>query len=147
LNGATTLYENWSINPESDISMNHIMFGEIGAWMYKALGGIFPDEKNPGFKNILLKPNFVAGLDRFEARHDGPFGTIISSWEKQDKEVKYTVTVPSGSSATLYINGKGISENNMDPGNNRYIKVIESKDGKYVLNLESGSYEFKVRTE
>ena len=28
---------------QSDISMNHIMFGEIGAWMYKALGGIKPD--------------------------------------------------------------------------------------------------------
>jgi len=30
------------IDAKSDISMNHIMFGEIGAWMYKALGGIRP---------------------------------------------------------------------------------------------------------
>ena len=42
VNGATTLYENWPIDTKSDISMNHIMFGEIGAWMYKGLGGIFP---------------------------------------------------------------------------------------------------------
>src|ERR1700760_4361735 len=37
VNGATTLYENWNIGNSTDISLNHIMFGEIGAWMYKAL--------------------------------------------------------------------------------------------------------------
>lgn len=60
-NGATTLYENWPIDADSHISMNHIMFGEIGAWMYKGLGGIKPDPEQPGFKNVLLKPNFVKG--------------------------------------------------------------------------------------
>ena len=68
VNGATTLYENWPIDAKSDISMNHIMFGEIGAWLYKALGGIRPDPDQPGFKNILLEPHFVKGLDHFEAR-------------------------------------------------------------------------------
>ena len=38
VNGATTLYENWPIDAKSDISMNHIMFGEIGAWLYKGVG-------------------------------------------------------------------------------------------------------------
>ena len=49
VNGATTFYENWPIDAKSDISANHIMFGEINAWYYKALGGIFPDENQPGF--------------------------------------------------------------------------------------------------
>ncbi|RYZ49001.1 MAG: alpha-rhamnosidase, partial [Sphingobacteriales bacterium] len=54
VNGATTLYENWDINAARDISLNHMMFGEIGAWLYKGLGGIKPDEMAPGFKNVLL---------------------------------------------------------------------------------------------
>ena len=37
------------------ISDNHMMFGEIGGWFYKGLGGIFPDPENPGFKHILLQ--------------------------------------------------------------------------------------------
>ena len=57
VNGATTLYENWPLDTKSDISLNHIMFGEIGAWMYKAPGGINPDEENPGFRNIFLNLN------------------------------------------------------------------------------------------
>ncbi|MDR2287415.1 MAG: family 78 glycoside hydrolase catalytic domain, partial [Prevotellaceae bacterium] len=61
---ATTLYEAWpAIGEAREASLNHIMFGEASAWFYKALGGIHPDPKQPGFKNILLKPHFVAGLE------------------------------------------------------------------------------------
>jgi alpha-L-rhamnosidase len=105
VNGATTLYENWPINAGSDISMNHIMFGEIGAWFYKALGGIKPDPAQPGFKNILLQPYFVAGLDSFRAAHKGPYGLIVSEWKRVGDEVIYSVEVPSNTTATLQLNG------------------------------------------
>ena len=45
VNGATTLLENWDLQATRDISDNHMMFGEIGAWFYKGLGGIFPDSR------------------------------------------------------------------------------------------------------
>lgn len=105
-NGATTLYENWPIDAKSDISLNHIMFGEIGAWIYKGLGGIKPDPANPGFRNVLLEPNFVSGLEHFEARHDGPFGTIQSSWKRTGGLVLYDVVIPANSKATLILKGK-----------------------------------------
>ena len=106
-NGATTLYENWPINAGSDISMNHIMFGEIGAWMYKALGGIKPDPSNPGFKNILLHPYFVAGLDHFSASHQSPYGVIRSEWKRNGKKIIYNVTVPANSTASLILDVQG----------------------------------------
>jgi alpha-L-rhamnosidase len=102
-NGATTLYENWKIDAERDISLNHIMFGEIGAWMYKGVGGILPDSLKPGFKHIIFKPHFVAGLDTFEAMHKGPQGNIRSSWSRTGKKISYTVVVPPNSSATVYL--------------------------------------------
>lgn len=102
-NGATTLYENWRIDNASDVSLNHIMFGEIGAWYYKGLGGIYPDETAPGFKNIILRPNFVNGLDRFEAKHQSPYGWILSKWKKEKGKVQYEVEIPSNSTATLYL--------------------------------------------
>jgi len=102
-NGATTLYENWPIDAASDLSMNHIMFGEIGAWMYKGLGGIKPDSEQPGFKNVILTPNFVNGLDQFSASHTGPYGDIKSSWKKEGKEIFYDVVIPPNSSASLQL--------------------------------------------
>jgi alpha-L-rhamnosidase len=86
--------------------LNHIMFGEIGAWFYKALGGIRPDPDHPGFKNILLEPHFVTDLDSFSCYHDGPFGRIISSWKRINKAIEYQVTIPPNSTASLILRGK-----------------------------------------
>jgi alpha-L-rhamnosidase len=116
--GATTLYENWPIDAKSDISLNHIMFGEIGAWLYKGIGGIYPDPAQPGFKNILLEPHFVRGLGQFEATHESPYGTIVSSWKRNGRKIIYHVVIPPGSTATL-------------------------KVWKITKQLESGSYRFE----
>lgn len=100
-NGATTLLENWDLQATRDISDNHMMFGEIGAWFYKGLGGILPDPSQPGFRNILLRPHFVKGLGRFEARHRSPYGDIVSRWERKGNRINYEVTIPANSTATL----------------------------------------------
>lgn len=100
-NGATTLYENWDLTLKRDLSLNHIMFGEIGAWMYKTLGGIKPDESTPGFKHFFLQPSFVNSLDHFEAQHAGPSGNLISSWKRNGQRIAYHVVVPANSSATI----------------------------------------------
>lgn len=119
-NGATTLYENWKIDAKSDISLNHIMFGEIGAWLYKALSGIKPDPLQPGFKNVILEPHFVDGLDHFEASHTGPYGKIVSDWTRDGKSVIYNVTI---NGLQAYLNGKVAVDNS--------------------IQLQSGRYEFK----
>ena len=113
VNGATTLYENWNIDSKSDVSLNHIMFGEIGAWLFKALGGIFPDPDNPGFKNVWLKPNFVVGLNTFKSTHDGPFGQIVSCWKRQKKNIIYEVIIPANATATLAIPAKWAIKNKL----------------------------------
>ncbi len=144
VNGATTFYENWPLDAGRDISMNHIMFGEIDAWYYKGLGGIFPDEEQPGFKNVILKPNFVAGLDHFEAKHESPYGTIVSSWKKSGNSVNYNVSIPANSTATLYVKAGNLKENNQDISENSHIALVKNESGDYILQLQSGSYSFTV---
>lgn len=131
-NGATTLYENWNINAKRDISLNHIMFGEINAWMYKTLGGIKPDPHNPGFKNIILAPRFPKGLMEAEITFKSMQGNIRSAWSKNKKGVVYSVTIPPGATATFQI-----------PQMNN-LRVYQDKKeitGKS-MQLQSGSYQF-----
>ncbi len=45
--GNSFLYKTWHIDTKSGMSLNHIMFGEISARMYKPIRGIKP---------ILLHP-------------------------------------------------------------------------------------------
>ncbi|RFM30529.1 alpha-L-rhamnosidase [Deminuibacter soli] len=127
VNGATTLYENWKIDAQSDISLNHIMFGEIGAWLYKGIAGIKPDAAQPGFKNTVLQPHFVEGLNSFEAKHESPYGTIVSSWVRKGNAVAYTVVIPSNATASLYLPGYTITENGKQATGN-------------VLQLQAGTH-------
>ena len=145
VNGATTFYENWPLDASSDISMNHIMFGEINAWYYKALGGIFPDEEAPGFKNVVLKPNFVDGLDHFEAEHEGPYGTIISRWEKFPDKVVYHVSIPPNSTAELFLKADRILEGGKDITKIKSYKAVKGGDNVFRILLKSGNYDFEVR--
>jgi len=136
VNGATTLYENWKIDSKSDISLNHIMFGEIGAWLYKGIGGIRPDEKAPGFKHILLTPHFIKELRYFDADHEGPYGKIVSSWKRADGQIRYTVVIPPNSTATLHLDdldGKKVYLGNEEMRNNGNIE------------LTAGHYQFVIR--
>ena len=137
--GATTLFEDWKVDEERKgaMSRNHIMFGEIGAWFYKALGGIKPDPKQPGFKNILLEPHFVKGLEKFEAQHNGPYGKILSSWKKNNGKIFYDIIVPPNSSATLVINGREIYEKDR-------VKFSKNKKGAFQAKLLSGKYHFEI---
>ena len=138
-NGATTLYENWPLDVEkNDASMNHIMFGEIGAWMFKGLGGIFPDENIPGFKHIIFKPNFVNGLNSFEAKHQSSYGEIVSGWERKNGKILYKVTIPPNANASLYIENKDTFSSKP-----KEIRIVN--EGLYkVIQLESGSYSFTI---
>lgn len=124
VNGATTLLENWDLKAERDISDNHMMFGEIGGWFYKGLGGIFPNPEQPGFKHILLRPNFVKELMHFEAQHESPYGRIVSKWKWDKRKINYEVVVPANSTATLYL-----------PDNIKGDKVIELEAGRHDLIL------------
>jgi alpha-L-rhamnosidase len=133
-NGATTLYENWNIQASRDISLNHMMFGEIGGWLFKGLGGIYPDPQKPGFKNVILKPNFVSGLQYFESSHDGPYGRIISSWKRSGESVIYRVTIPANSGASINFPLSGGKKT-----------FLAGKIMPETIDIASGTYEFEIK--
>lgn len=138
VNGATTFYENWPIDAGSDISMNHIMFGEIDAWFYKALGGINPDPENPGFKNILLRPSFPATLSRFRAVHDSPYGSIVTDWTRNRKGVVINITIPANSTADFSVPAGYALLSVRPAGTDTDIKPDRNPDGS--LHLAAGSF-------
>ncbi|GAB3651392.1 glycoside hydrolase family 78 protein [Echinicola sediminis] len=142
VNGATTLYENWKIDAKSDISMNHIMFGEIGAWIYKALGGIKPDPAQPGFKHVLLEPHFVDGLENFKASHESPYGQIVSSWKKEGKnKIAYDIQLPANSTATLLL-PKGVQVRTQKG----LEKIdVDARANKETYRVSAGSYRLEIR--
>ena len=78
--GATTLWEDW----QGRSSRNHIMFGDIAAWMMQYLGGIVPDEAHPGFSEVTLRPRVPAGIGSVKTSCRTSNGTIAVEWKQVD---------------------------------------------------------------
>jgi alpha-L-rhamnosidase len=139
--GATTLWEQWN----GSESRNHIMFGDISAWFYKALAGINPDPAAPGFKHFTIKPNVVGGLTSAEASYDSVRGRIVSDWKTKEGRLDLTVTVPTNTSATVYVpaaDSASVKEGGKPAADAEGVSFLRVEDGRSLFEVGSGTYRF-----
>lgn len=97
--GATSLWQNW----DGTQSRNHVMFGSIDGWFYQSLAGIQPDQENPGFRNVIIRPAFVEGLDWVKGSYESGRGTIKSEWQRTGDNIELRVEIPANSTAVVYL--------------------------------------------
>ena len=102
---ATTLWENWN----GKDSQNHIMFGDVSAWMYQYLAGIHPLEESPGFIKFNLKPQFPQKLNNISVSYQSKNGLITSAWERVDNQIKCSFNIPQSSSANIILPNKTVT--------------------------------------
>jgi alpha-L-rhamnosidase len=67
------------------------------------LAGINPDEKQPGYKNIIIRPQVIDAITWVKATKDTPYGEMAVKWEKVDGKFVINVKIPVGSTATVYM--------------------------------------------
>ncbi len=113
--GATTMWEHWDgIKEDGSMcgadmnSFNHYAYGAVGDWLYGTVGGIMPDEEKTGFEHIRFVPKTTERLTFAKASLETKYGTIVSEWRREENGVRYTFTVPGGTTATAEIDGKEI---------------------------------------
>jgi alpha-L-rhamnosidase len=138
--GATTSWESW--NGGSHI---HDTLISIGAWFIQGVGGIRIDEKSPGFRHFLLKPAVVGDLTFARTRYNSIHGIIVSNWRIQDGALNVEVTVPPGTSATLYLPSaapNAVTEGGRPAARAQGVKFTGTDKGSAIFELVSGSYQF-----
>lgn len=138
-NGATTCWEQWN----GHASQIHSCFPYIGGWFYRGLGGIQWDTENPGFKNIILRPALVKSVNWVKCNYESHYGNIISNWKTKANQLNWEITIPTNSTATVYIHGNNITEGGLpieDAGGVTFIRV---EDGISLYKVESGNYSFE----
>ncbi|WNH10935.1 family 78 glycoside hydrolase catalytic domain [Thalassobellus suaedae] len=147
-NGATTIWELWNGNtadPEMN-SQNHVMLlGDLMIWYYENMAGIKSSEVHPGFKQIIMKPDFNAGLSYVNASYESIHGTIKSHWEQNKNKFNWNITVPANTSALVYLPTTNASKVKINK--NRLDKISEhykTEDNKLVLELKSGTYSIQI---
>tara|TARA_R110002050_G_scaffold53118_2_gene120861 strand:- start:114025 stop:116679 length:2655 start_codon:yes stop_codon:yes gene_type:complete len=147
-NGATTIWELWNGNtadPEMN-SQNHVMLlGDLMIWYYENMAGIKSSEVHPGFKQIIMKPDFNAGLSYVNASYESIYGTIKSHWKKSKSKLEWDITIPANTSALVYLPTTNASKVKINK--NRLDKVsgnYKTEENKLVLELKSGTYSIQI---
>ena len=106
-NGATTIWELWNgntANPSMNSGNHVMMLGDLIPWAFECLAGITPDPARPGFKHIVMRPDFsIDALHGVSATYPSVYGSIKSSWIRKDGKITWTVTIPANTTATLYL--------------------------------------------
>nr|MBA3847952.1 family 78 glycoside hydrolase catalytic domain [Planctomycetota bacterium] len=144
--GATTLWEDW----KGESSLNHIMFGDVSAWMVKALAGIDQSPESRGYTAIVIDPQPVGGCSWAKAELPTPRGVIISSWTQgADGAFTLDVTIPPGEPALVYLPERGaITESGKPVAQAEGVAAATdatTRAQRRALRVGSGSYRFVCR--
>src|SRR5690606_1309246 len=148
--GATTIWELWNGNTADPAmnSGNHVMLlGDLVVWYYEHLAGIKPDPAAPGFKKIIMKPLQVKGLDKVEASYHSVHGPIRSAWEKNGDTFSWHITIPTNSSATVYVpaaSEQQVKEGNAAINGENGVEFLKMDSGYAVYEVGSGEYSFSA---
>ena len=140
-NGATTIWELWNGNTADPAmnSGNHVMLlGDLLSWYYENLAGFKTDKVEVGFKKIIMKPIFPAGLNFVKASHQSPYGLIKSEWKKSNNQLVWNVVIPANTTAEVALpQCSGIKVN----GQTAQKTALKTDDLGTSFTLGSGKYE------
>jgi alpha-L-rhamnosidase len=124
-----------------------MLLGDLLIWYYENMAGIKSNPETPGFKQILMKPDFNAGLTYVNASYESIYGTIKSDWKKSKSKLDWKITIPANSSALVYLPASDASAVTID--NQKLDKAFSTsyklEHNFLVLNLSSGSYSIAVK--
>jgi alpha-L-rhamnosidase len=145
-NGATTLWEHWA-KEEYTFSHCHPMFGSVSEWFINWLGGIQQAPGSTGFKEILIRPQFVKDLSWVRASHTCMFGKISTEWRRAGDRLILDVAIPVGATAEVYLptsSMEQIREGGRSLSERPEIRVERNERESTVLRIGSGRYRFEL---
>ena len=147
--GATTIWERWDAQkPDSTFqdegmnSFNHYAYGAVGDWMYRVVAGL--EIGKPGYKHILIQPQLPAKgrLTHAKAVFQSAYGEIVSGWERNAGQLKFSVTIPPNTTATIRL-PKIESGSVRESGKPLNLSSVKTDNGDTVIETGSGQYVFE----
>jgi len=150
--GATTIWELWNGNtaaPDMN-SYNHVMLlGDLLTWYYQSLAGIKADREQPGFRHIIMRPEFSIDLNEVDASYRSLYGPITSHWHKSGNQLRWAVSIPANTTATLHFpvgKSDSITEQGMALSGRAGVNKITAGTSETIVDIGSGEYVFSVNS-
>ena len=109
--GATTVWEDW----EGIASHNHYSPGAVGGWLIDTICGICPDGEN----HFVIAPHPGGTLTCAEGSYHSLYGTIRSSWRKNENGICFEVEVPVNCTAEMHLPDREVRT--LQPGRHTFV--------------------------
>jgi alpha-L-rhamnosidase len=143
--GATTTWEQWDVikTGKEMETYDHAMFSGPDKTFYTRFGGIRP--LTPGYRTISIKPYIPKGLTYVKSSIKTVMGMVISNWDKSGSVYTHNITIPTNTSAIVYIPGTNshkVYENGIAASKAKGVHYLRIENNYIVYNVESGSYLF-----
>ncbi len=136
---ATTAFE--FLRFYESASRNHpFLTGSIVTWFYQGLAGI--RQTSAGYRTFDVKPYLPNGMNYVEATVETHYGNIKFKREKNSEDSSYHLSVPCGTTASLYFEEMEFEKIKNKLDEKEY--VLQTQGVKKYIKLESGEYYFKV---
>lgn len=107
--GATTLWEHWQ-ESDNTYSHNHPMFGSVSQWFCNWLGGIQPHPEACGFDRVILRPQFIRGIDWVRCSYESIRGPVVCNWERRGDTIALELAIPVTAMAQLFLPKQSVRE-------------------------------------
>lgn len=129
---ATTTWEYWS----GERSRVHNCYNGIGTWFYQAVGGIRPDEAQPGYRHVFIEPQVPQGVTWARTTRETPYGPLLVDWKLKDSTMKLHVVIPTGATADVKVPRK----TTQTTVNGKELEM----SSKETIVLHAGSYDISL---
>ena len=142
--GATTSWEDWR-GRQSNI---HDTLISIGSWFIQGIGGIRIDPAAPGFEHFLIEPAPVGDLTFARTSYQSIHGKIVSNWKIENGTLHMDVTVPAGTTATVYVPASStgaVTEGGLLAARAPGVKAAGAENGKAAFEVVAGTYAFEAK--
>jgi len=142
--GGTTTRESWGDGG----SHNHPMFGGGIVWFYRKLAGMQADPEQPGYRHIIFRPQPIEDLSYTTYTNETPYGNAGITWNNEGDHFSMEITVPVGSTATVYVpalSAEEVMESDVEAAKSKGVNFDKMEDGYAIYQIGSGEYNFKTK--
>ena len=96
---ANTIWESWEGTEAQGgvASLDHYSKGAVCEWLFDTMCGI----KVSGERQFTIAPKVGGSMTYAECEYDSIYGKVSSKWVRNGDKVKYTITVPANTTATI----------------------------------------------
>jgi alpha-L-rhamnosidase len=145
----TTFWESFDASNRNQ-SLCHWTHSGVGEWLWRNVAGLNPDQENPGYRSMTIRPRPTKEVSWCRARYRSVCGAIEVEWELRGREFWLDITVPVGARAKVLFpfgDEDSIREGSTPAKKASGVEFLSMSGNGPVFEVESGTYHFVTNYE